>query len=75
MGPAGMIDCGYSAQCHGKVTFDSPGLARSVLDRQARQRRKRKRSRHEDEIPSQAYRCRHCGKWHLGRPLVMERVR
>lgn len=68
-----MIDCGCSAQCHGKAQFASARLALEVTRRQAAQRKRRKRARREDGVPSEVYRCTHCGHWHLGRPLTAER--
>lgn len=43
-----------AASCLDKIAFDQPGLARSAA--------KRKPGRSH-------YRCRHCGKWHVGRQL------
>lgn len=43
-----------TAYCGGKAAFVSPAMAQLVLDR-------------TPHIDRQAYRCRNCGKWHLGR--------
>lgn len=47
---------GAEVSCDGKVPFDTRKLATSVLRRKTRSDRRRR----------SAYRCLHCGKWHLG---------
>lgn len=42
--------------CTGKIAFDSPALAREVAQR----------SRRKHHAAVQPYRCKHCGKWHVG---------
>lgn len=44
--------------CAGKVAFDSPALAVKVAKR-----------RRDQRYPLKAYRCKVCGKYHLGKPL------
>jgi rubrerythrin len=51
-------------QCHGKEAFQSPQLAMHVEHRAARNRKFRKKAR---TGIAKAYRCPHCGFFHLGR--------
>lgn len=48
------------AGCAGKKRFRSPALAHRV------QVRAGKAARRRGERPRAAYRCPHCGGWHLG---------
>ncbi len=50
--PAGRIGNGRAAGCLGKWRFEAPALAHAVAVRA--------------RVPAQAYRCRHCGGWHVG---------
>jgi hypothetical protein len=43
------------AACEGKVAFDNRGMAESVARRRQREGK-----------ANQAYKCRFCGKYHLG---------
>lgn len=49
--------------CDGKVRFESYQLAHSVVQRRARKKFRR-----------QAYRCCHCGGWHLGTDPARRRL-
>lgn len=51
-----------AAGCDGKVPFDTYHLAAAA----AAKRRGKKPRKHKK---SKAYRCRHCGLWHLGYSL------
>jgi hypothetical protein len=51
-----------AAQCDGKVAFASPIEAHRVAMRRA----KRSGRLHDDARFRRAYRCPHCGMWHLG---------
>ena len=46
-----------AVSCDGKVRFDSPALARAVTTRHSPRKDRPKRD---------AYRCVHCGGWHVG---------
>jgi hypothetical protein len=46
--------------CDGKTEYLSPKAAKLVADQMSR------RCRHGVKPPN-IYRCRHCGKWHVGR--------
>lgn len=46
--------------CAGKEPYDSANLARKVL---------RRRKRRHDGVSLNAYRCTHCGKWHIGNAI------
>lgn len=49
-------------QCAGKVRFESAALARKVARQRGRGGKGRKGNK-----PGVAYRCAHCGGWHIGR--------
>lgn len=51
---------GEVASCVGKEAFSSPSRAHAVI---ARRRR-------NHGPPSIAYRCDHCGAWHVGTPIL-----
>ena len=48
--------------CEGKIAYESPHAAARTMHRIRGQRRGKER-------PS-AYKCEHCGSWHLGRAFV-----
>lgn len=50
------------AQCFGKQAFESAVLAKEVVKRMNRNKRK--------PIPADSYRCDFCGKWHIGHRKV-----
>lgn len=52
-----------ASQCQGKVGFESAALAHQVN----RLRSKRHGGKKNRRPPRDAYKCGHCGKWHLGR--------
>ncbi len=51
-------DAEFRAGCKGKKAFAHHG--------QAEHRAKRMRQNHERDCFVEAYRCRHCGQWHVG---------
>lgn len=58
----GRADVFAAAACTGKERFDSFELAHHVLSRNTRKTTRR-----------QAYRCQHCGGFHLGTPTNRKR--
>lgn len=55
----------WVSQCAGKVAFDSAALAHEI----AKKRSSRRRGKDRKREPRVVYRCRWCGKWHLGQEL------
>lgn len=53
-----MMSSSYRAQCAGKEAFQTPQLAWRVLLRRPDRREGR-----------EAYRCRFCGRFHIGNPM------
>ena len=52
-----------AVSCAGKVRFDSAALAHAI----AKRRGKARKVNHDDaRRRREAYRCKHCGGWHLG---------
>lgn len=51
------------AACFGKEAFESAALAHQVQRRRAKSGSHRAESRRDQE----AYRCRHCSLWHIGK--------
>lgn len=48
---------GVIESCEGKVQYDNPARAQKAM-----------RNRKRFNKPSQAYRCKHCQKWHIAGP-------
>lgn len=58
----GAVTAGEISSCVGKQALPTAALAHAVL------RRSMRRGKRGARRIRQAYRCRHCGFWHLGAP-------
>jgi hypothetical protein len=61
-----MNDDWQIAGCNGKEAFSDPQSARAVILRIKRNAKSSRLKRQRDFANREAYRCRHCGQWHIG---------